>query len=120
MPGAFFRSPKLCESAMPQYTIKLHTYDPDIVKTFELLRKNRKQAAFTHEALKHFIASGKATETIALMSNGSQTLVEKSVSGTKYPETFQKVVPVGPATRQAAQFSDAKRECNDVLEKILE
>ncbi len=120
MPGAFIRSPKLCEPAMPQYTIKLHTYDPDIVKTFELLRKNRKQAAFTHEALKHFIASGKASETVALMSNVSKPLLVKSVSGSKYLETFQEEVHMEPATRLVTQPSIAKRECNDVLEKILE
>lgn len=105
---------------MPQYTIKLHTYDPDIVKTFELLRKNRKQAAFTHEALKHFIASGKASQMVALMSNGSQPPVKKSVSGSKFLETFQKEVSVGPATRQVAKPSCSKSYCNDVLEKILE
>src|ERR1700686_3638083 len=105
---------------MPQYTIKLHTYDPDIVKTFELLRKNRKQAAFTHEALKHFIASGRATETITLMSNGNQPLLVKSVPESKRQETFHEDVSWEPAIRQSLQPSVSKRECNDVLEKILE
>jgi len=105
---------------MPQYTIKLHTYDPEIVKTFELLRKNRKQAAFTHEALKYFIASGKASQMIALMSNGNQPLLVKSVPESKHQETFQEDVSWEPAIRQIPQPSVSKRECNDVLEKILE
>jgi hypothetical protein len=105
---------------MPQYTIKLHTYDPDIVKTFELLRKNRKQAAFTHEALKYFIASGKASQMIALMSNGNQALLVKSVPESKHQETFPEEVSLEPAIRQITQPIMATRECNDVLEKILE
>ena len=105
---------------MPQYTIKLHTYDPDIVKMFELLRKNRKQAAFTHEALKHFIASGRATETISLMSNSSELPPVKSVSGSKPREIFQEKVPEQPATRQFVPSSITKSVCNNVLEKILE
>jgi hypothetical protein len=105
---------------MPQYTIKLHTYDPEIVKTFELLRKNRKQAVFTHEALKHFIASGKASQMIALMSNEPRPPLLKVATGTKHLEALQDDVSVEPATRQVTQSPVYRRECSDVLEKIFE
>ena len=42
---------------MAQFTLKIKTYDPDIVNAFARLRKSRKQSAYTHEALKYFLAS---------------------------------------------------------------
>lgn len=105
---------------MPQYTIKLHTYDPDIVEAFEQLRKNRKQAAFTHEALKHFIASGKASQMIALMSSGHQAPLRRTVIGMKHQETTRDAVPVGPAHHPVAPTIETKRANDDVLKKILE
>ena len=105
---------------MPQYTIKLHTYDPDIVEAFERLRKNRKQAAFTHEALKHFIASGKASQIIALMINGHRQPPIKATVDTKHQETAMDNVPVGPAHRPTAPAIETKRAGDDVLKKIFE
>jgi hypothetical protein len=105
---------------MPQYTIKLHTYDPDIVEAFERLRKNRKQAAFTHEALKHFIASGKASQIIALMINGHRPPPIKATVDTKHQETAMDDVSVGPAHRPAVPAFETKRTGDDVLKKILE
>ncbi len=52
---------------MPQYSIKLCTYDPAIVDAFNRLRKNRKHAAFTHEALKQFLSSEKGGQVLRLM-----------------------------------------------------
>lgn len=105
---------------MPQYTIKLHTYDPDIVDAFEQLRKNRKQAVFTHEALKYFIASGRASQMIALMINGRKPPLPKAVVGTKHQETTENDVSAKPADLQRAQPVVIKSACNDVLEKIFE
>lgn len=105
---------------MPQYTIKLHTYDPDIVEAFEQLRKNRKQAAFTHEALKHFIASGKASQMIALMSNAHRPPLLKAATGSKHQETIKDDVSMQPSHRQGTHSFETKRACNDVLEKIFE
>ena len=105
---------------MPQYTIKLHTYDPDIVEAFEQLRKNRKQAAFTHEALKHFIASGKASQMIALMTNGNQVPLRKTVIGMKHQETAMDAIPLVQAYRPVALTVEAKSACEDVLGKIFE
>jgi hypothetical protein len=105
---------------MPQYTIKLHTYDPDIVEAFEQLRKNRKQAAFTHEALKHFIASGKASQMIDLMSKGHRPPLLKAAIGTKQQETARDDIPVAPVHRPVAPTVETKRACEDVLKKIFE
>lgn len=105
---------------MPQFTIKLHTYDPEIVEAFERLRKNRKQAAFTHEALKHFIASGKASQMIALMSNGHQLPLPKAAVVMKHQETTENDVPVQQANHRITEPAASNRECNDVLEKIFE
>ena len=58
---------------MPQYSIKLCTYDPTIIDAFERLRKNRKQAAFTHEALKQFLAMEKGGQVLQLMEGKEKT-----------------------------------------------
>jgi hypothetical protein len=105
---------------MPQYTIKLHTYDPDIVDAFERLRRNRKQAAFTHEALKHFIVSGKATQMIALMSDGCRPPQPKAAQGTAHRETNRDDVPVEQAPRPVMPAVGAERACDHVLKKIFE
>jgi len=52
---------------MPHYSVKLATYDPAIIDAFNRLRKNRKQAAFTHEALKHFLSTEKGIQVLLLM-----------------------------------------------------
>lgn len=105
---------------MPQYTIKLHTYDPDIVDAFERLRKNRKQAAFTHEALKHFIVSGKASQMIDLMTDGHRPALIKAADGTKHQETAVDDLSMSPAYRPVTQVLETKRAGDDVLKKILD
>jgi hypothetical protein len=105
---------------MPQYTIKLHTYDPDIVEAFERLRKNRKQAAFTHEALKHFIASGRASLIMSLMSNEQPPPALNAPAGLKRQETTNSDVLAEPVNRQVTPAVATQRGCNDVLEKIFE
>ena len=120
MPGASYRLPAEGDPAMPQYTIKLHTYDPDIVAAFERLRKNRKQAAFTHEALKHFIASGKASQIIALMSSGNRPPAVVAATGVIRQETARDAVSLGPAHDLVAPVTETGKACNDVLQKIFE
>jgi hypothetical protein len=56
---------------VPQYSIKLCTYDPTIIDAFERLRKNRKQAAFTHEALKYFFSTEKGGQVLLLMEGNT-------------------------------------------------
>jgi predicted transcriptional regulator len=56
---------------VPQYSLKLCTYDPAIIDAFERLRINRKQAAFTHEALKYFLTSEKGVQIFSLMGGSN-------------------------------------------------
>jgi hypothetical protein len=56
-----------------QYSIKLCTYDPTIIDAYERLRKNRKQAAFTNEALKQFLSTEKGGQVLQLMEGKSTT-----------------------------------------------
>jgi hypothetical protein len=58
---------------VPQYSIKLCTYDPTIIDAFERLRKSRKQAAFTHEALKYFFSTEKGGQVLLLMEGNSSS-----------------------------------------------
>jgi len=58
---------------VPQYSVKLCTYDPTIIDAFERLRKNRKQAAFTHEALKYFFSTGKGGQVLLLMEGNASS-----------------------------------------------
>jgi hypothetical protein len=59
---------------MPQYSIKLCTYDPVIIDAFERLRKYRKQAAFSHEALKQFLSTEKGSQVLSLMEGKASEL----------------------------------------------
>ncbi|SRR6266567_1489454 len=103
---------------MPQYTIKITTYDPAIVEAYERLRKNRKQAAFTHEALKHFLESETGARVIDLMSRDRS-------SPSPIAHTVKVVEPSRNAAPSSQVFSsepcDSTRDqCSGVLEKILE
>lgn len=118
MQGASIRLPAESESDMPQYTIKLHTYDPDIVKTFEQLRRNRKQAVFTHEALKHFIASGKGAQVIELMSNDPSLPVRTDPTVSKVGLSHEKALLTQACSHQPCSDSSTVN-CSGVLEKIL-
>lgn len=104
---------------MPQYTIKLHTYDPAIVEAFELLRKSRKQAAFTHEALKYFLASEKAPQMIALMSPGHHPPQSQTITGTTRASTVQDICSSERESPPVASTLSTKKT-TDVLEKIFE
>lgn len=69
MPGASCHLPAENELAMPQYIIKLTTYDPATIGVFEQLRTSRKFAAFTNEALKYFLKSERGAQVVNLMLN---------------------------------------------------
>ena len=73
MPGDFRHSPLVRGCNVPQYSIKLCTYDPAIIDAFDRLRKNRKQAAFTHEALKYFLLTEKGVQVLSLMDGKTTT-----------------------------------------------
>jgi hypothetical protein len=65
---------------MPHYSIKLATYDPTIIDAFDRLRKNRKQAAFTHEALKHFLSTEKGIQVLLLMERKAIELPSSNIA----------------------------------------
>lgn len=73
MPGDFKHSHLVRGCNVPQYSIKLCTYDPAIIDAFDRLRKNRKQAAFTHEALKYFLSTEKGVQVLSLMKGKTTT-----------------------------------------------
>jgi hypothetical protein len=86
MPEVFRHSPLVRGCNVPQYSIKLCTYDPTIIDAFERLRKNRKQAAFTHEALKYYFANEKGGQVLLLMegsaSEASSTIATLELNST--------------------------------------
>lgn len=67
---------------MPHYSVKLSTYDPAIIDAFDRLRKNRKQASFTHEALKHFLSTERGIQVLLLMERKT---IEPSPASTMLP-----------------------------------
>lgn len=67
---------------MPHYSVKLSTYDPAIIDAFDRLRKNRKQASFTHEALKHFLSTERGIQVLILMERKT---IEQSPARTVLP-----------------------------------
>lgn len=58
---------------MPVYSLKLSFYDPEIICAFERLRKTRKQAAYTQEALKYFLSTEKGVQVLSLMEGKTNT-----------------------------------------------
>ena len=103
---------------MPQFTIKLNTYDPVIVEAFSLLRKSRKQAAFTQEALKYFLASEMGVQVIDLMcrDNVSSLQPTPKVNPVEQP---QNSVPKARSDFPSPTSNLTNDSCGDVMEKIL-
>ncbi len=118
MPGVFCHLPTESELDMPQYTIKLNTYDPAIVEVFERLRKSRKQAAFTHEALKYFLASEMGVQVIDLMcrDNASSLQIAHKANQIEQPRDS---VPKARSDFPSPTSNLANDSCGDVMEKIL-
>jgi len=104
---------------MAQFTLKIKTYDPDIVNAFARLRKSRKQSAYTHEALKFFLTSEQGAQVMELMSREAQperskpqtTRDQQSNSPSKPPEIPEQHAPP-PGSRP-------EDYCTDILGKIL-
>ncbi len=118
MPGAFYRLPAGSELAMPQFTIKLNTYDPVIVEAFSLLRKSRKQAAFTQEALKYFLASETGVQVIDLMCRASSSFSQPT-HNVNPVDQLKDSVPKERIDFPPSASNLAKDSCCDVMEKIL-
>jgi len=118
MPGASCRLPAESELAMPQYTIKLNTYDPVIVEAFSLLRKNRKQAAFTQEALKYFLASEMGVQVIDLMCRDNSSSLQPTHKANPV-EQLKDSVPKSKNNFPSPTSNLTNDSCCDVMEKIL-
>ena len=105
---------------MAQFTLKIKTYDPDIVNAFARLRKSRKQSAFTHEALKYFLASEQGMQVMDLMSRETPPTRTKTQIAMEQPRGLlskpaaiveRRIIPSGEVTDDY---------CSSVLGKILE
>ena len=118
MQGVFCHLPAESELDMPQYTIKLNTYDPAIVGVFERLRKNRKQAAFTHEALKYFLASEMGVQVIDLMCRDNASSLQPAHKANP-AEQLHDSVPKAQNNFPSYTSNLANDSCGDVMEKIL-
>lgn len=84
MQGGFKRLPLAGWCSVPYYSIKLSTYDPGIIDAFDRLRKNRKQASFTQEALKHFLSTERGIQVLLLMER--KTIEQSSAITVLFPE----------------------------------
>jgi len=118
MQEASYRLPAEIELAMPQFTIKLNSYDPVIVEAFSLLRKSRKQAAFTHEALKYFLASEMGVQVIDLMCRDNSS----SLQPTHKANPVEQPRDAAPKARNdfpSPTSNLTNDSCCDVMEKIL-
>lgn len=104
---------------MPLYSLKLSTYDPEIIDAFERLRKSRKQATFTHEAIKQFLATERGKQMLANMDGGTagqQLSVLTSMAVMKPADKPSNESMPGKSASGFVQDVD----CSDVLSSILE
>jgi hypothetical protein len=103
---------------MPQFTIKLHTYDPVIVEVFKRLRKSRKQTAFTHEALKYFLASEKGVQVMELMEGGP-TQSQSMPHDPAHNDLSKDSAPAGRMVTPSASIGLPRDYLKDVMDNIL-
>lgn len=109
---------------MAQFTLKIKTYDPDIVNAFSRLRKSRKQSAYTHEALKYFLATEQGAQVMALMASGYEEPLKTTTKANRNetPITIRESAPLMPTTleRQALPLGELSEDyCAAVLGNIL-
>jgi hypothetical protein len=104
---------------MPQYSLKLCTYDPAIIDAFERLRKNRKQAAFTHEALKQFLSTEKGGQVLQLMEGKATTDISLPSVSLPSDTPCIETPPERVVTKTHSAFAPQK-DSGSVLDSILE
>lgn len=106
---------------MAQYTLKIKTYDPGIVSAFERLRKSRKQSAYTHEALKYFLASEQGGRVMELMVREPSPTHPPVHDGVEQHRTEVPAKREKQAVRgNSVQVGIPEDYCESVLGKILE
>ena len=104
---------------MAQFTLKIKTYDPDIVNAFARLRKSRKQSAYTHEALKFFLTSEQGTQVMELMSKEAQPERSKPQTTRDQPRNTPPKPPEMPEQQPPQPGGPQEDYCTDILGKIL-
>ena len=119
MPGDSKRSPLPRGCKVPLYSLKLSTYDPEIINAFERLRKNRKQATFTHEAIKQFLATERGKQVLANMDGGTSDLQSPVLTSMSVMKPADKPPDESIVPKSASAFLQDV-DCSDVLNSILE
>ncbi len=119
MPGDSKRLPLPRGCDVPLYSLKLSTYDPEIIDAFERLRKCRKQATFTHEAIKQFLSTERGKQVLANMDGvtAGQPLPVIPPSGDVMP--VNKPPDESISAKSGTGFSPSD-DCSDILSSILE
>ncbi len=118
MPGDSRRSPLPRGCDVPLYSLKLSTYDPEIIDAFERLRKSRKQATFTHEAIKQFLSTERGKQVLANMDGvtaGQQLPAIPTLSEMKPADKPQDELR---SAKSASAFTP-NADCSDILSSIL-
>lgn len=106
---------------MAQYTLKIKTYDPGIVSAFERLRKSRKQSAYTHEALKYFLASEQGSRVMNLMVRETSPTPAMPEKTDRQPIAVPPQKPLVPPERPSdTTDNNGEDYCASVLGKILD
>ena len=109
--------PRGCD--VPLYSLKLSTYDPEIINAFERLRKSRKQATFTHEAIKQFLSTERGKQVLANMDGvtAGQQLPVIPPKGDMMPVNKPPAEPMSVKYLTGLGPSD---DCSDILSSIFE
>lgn len=103
---------------MPLYSLKLSTYDPEIIDAFERLRKNRKQATFTHEAIKQFLSTERGKQVLANMKGGTSGQQLHALPSISVVTTIDKPTD-NPISAKSDSGLAPNVDCSDILSSIL-
>ena len=118
-PGDSKHSPLPRGCDVPLYSLKLSTYDPEIIDAFERLRRNRKQATFTHEAIKQFLATERGKQVLTNMDGGTSDQQLPALPSMAVMKPADKP-PDEPMPGKSGSGFVQDVDCTDVLNSILE
>ena len=117
-PGDSRHSPLPRGCDVPVYSLKLSTYDPEIIDAFERLRKSRKQATFTHEAIKQFLATGRGKQVLANMDVVTSDQQLSALPSVVVMKPVDKP-PDEPMSVKSATGLAPSDDCGEILSRIL-
>jgi len=118
-PGGSRHSPLPRGCDVPLYSLKLSTYDPEIIDAFERLRRSRKQATFTHEAIKQFLSTERGKQVLANMDGGTSDQQLPALTSMAVIKPADKPPNETMSGKGASGFVQDV-DCTDVLNSILE